>query len=470
MSQRITAKQLREERAQVIAKGRAVLDKAEAEGRDLTAEERLEYARLCGDVRRDDKGNVVNGADGKPERVIGEEERLKVRIEQLEKQEGLETDLAAPARRIEPQLDTDNRSRPAGPTEEQRSLALQAWCRSQTGLELKPEHEEACRAVGLNPRTRDLALNLRTDDYRKVRSDCRRAMAGEWEQRALSVLVPSSGGYTIPEGFQNSLEVALLQYGGIRDVATVMRTATGNDLPWPTVNDTANKGAILQENTTVTPQDMPFGAVVYHAYKYTSKLVLVPVELLEDSAFNLATTLGELLGIRIGRIQADHFTTGTGAAQPTGLITAATSGVTAAADNAVAADDLYTLKHSVDPAYRKGASWQMHDQVLLAVKKLKDGLGRYLWQASLAGSRPDTLDGDPISINQSMDSTLASGKKPFVYGLLSKYMIRDVAEVRLRRLVERYADADQEGFVMFMRGDGNLLDAGTHPVKYMVQP
>src|SRR5262249_45286397 len=113
--------------------------------------------------------------------------------------------------------------------------------------------------------------------------------------------------------------------------------------------------------------------------------------------------------------------------------------------------------------------WMFHDSILLAVKKLKDGMGRYLFQASLAGSAPDTLDGDPIHINQSMASTIATANKTMLYGTLSNYKIRDDSEVRLRRLTERYADADQIGFVLFSRHDGNLLDAGTRPVKYLQQ-
>jgi hypothetical protein len=33
------------------------------------------------------------------------------------------------------------------------------------------------------------------------------------------------------------------------------------------------------------------------------------------------------------------------------------------------------------------------------------------------------------------------------------------------RLNERYADFGQVGFIAFMRIDGNLVDAGTHPIR-----
>ena len=40
----------------------------------------------------------------------------------------------------------------------------------------------------------------------------------------------------------------------------------------------------------------------------------------------------------------------------------------------------------------------------------------------------------------------------------------------LVRMVERYADFHQVGFVAFFRGDADLLDAGTNPIKRLVLP
>jgi hypothetical protein len=37
------------------------------------------------------------------------------------------------------------------------------------------------------------------------------------------------------------------------------------------------------------------------------------------------------------------------------------------------------------------------------------------------------------------------------------------------KLEERYADLDQVGFVAFLRSDGRMLNAGTNPVKHLVQ-
>ena len=39
----------------------------------------------------------------------------------------------------------------------------------------------------------------------------------------------------------------------------------------------------------------------------------------------------------------------------------------------------------------------------------------------------------------------------------------------LSRLTERYADYNQTGFLAFQRWDGNLVDAGTNPLKFLAQ-
>jgi HK97 family phage major capsid protein len=438
----LTAKAIREQRKPVGDRIEQMRDVIHRENREFTAEERANW-----------------------ESANKEYESYRDRIEAAERAEDVADDRERPRgdrRTGRPDFD-GRRAAGDGPaaacTEELRNLALQGWCRAQMRLDITAEHEEACRAARIDPYSQELTLGLRRD-YRKARG----------EYRAMSAFSQSAGGYLVPEGFVNNLEVAMLQFNGPRQACDVMRTASGQDLPWPTSNDTSNKGALVTENVTVGTQDITVGQVMFKAYKYTSKLILVPAELLQDSAFDLPVFLGERCGERLGRIQADHFTFGTGAAQPTGIVTAATLGKTAASSTAIAADEVIQLKHSVDPAYRVGAGYMFHDNTLLTIKLLKDGVGRYLWMRGMDGMAPDTIDGDPFWINQSMASSIASGNKTALYGQMKKFKIRDVAEVRMRRLVERFADSDQEGFVAFQRCDSNLLDAGTHPIKFLQQP
>ena len=286
--------------------------------------------------------------------------------------------------------------------------------------------------------------------------------------QAQSVGTDSAGGYTVPEGFVNNLEKAMLEFGPMRQVADILRTASGNALPWPTVNDTGNAGALLAENTQDSEQDMTFGVMTLDAYKYTSKIVRVSVELLQDSAFNLGAELGSLLGERLGRIQNTHATTGTGSSQPNGIVTASALGKTAASATAITADEIIDLFHSVGRAYRGNSSFMAADSTVAAIRKLKDGDSQYLWQPGLQAGQPDRLLGVPLLVNDDMDA-IATGKKTVLFGDMSKYKMREVLGVTLVRMVERYADYHQVGFVAITRFDGDLLNAGTGPVKHLIQ-
>ena len=99
------------------------------------------------------------------------------------------------------------------------------------------------------------------------------------------------------------------------------------------------------------------------------------------------------------------------------------------------------------------------------LKKIKDSQGRPLFLPGFAMKEPDTIKGIPFKINQDMP-VLSANAKVVLYGDFKTYMIRRVAGTQVMRLTERYADFNQTAFVAFQRWDGNLLDAGTHPLKY----
>ncbi len=294
-----------------------------------------------------------------------------------------------------------------------------------------------------------------------------RALAQPRFQNALSTGNDSAGGYTVPDGFLAQLEGAMLAFGGMLDVAYSFSTTSGNDLLIPTENDTSNEGAILGENPTSQPeQDVQFGAVKLGAHTYTSKMIRVPNQLLQDSAFDLPAFLSGKLGERLARRRNRDMTVGDGSSKPWGAVTMSTAGVTAAATD-LSPDNLIELHHSVDPAYRSAARFMMNDNTLLRIKKKKDGTGRYLWQSGIAIREPDTIDGKPYTINQHM-ADVGTGTKSVLFGDFKKYYIRNVAGPLVLRLNERYAELNQTAFVAFMRTDGVLVDAGTHPLKHIV--
>ncbi len=447
----------------LITQKKALLDEAKA------IQERV-YNQQAGEWRGEDTAkfdDLTTKADAKQAEIE--------RLARLDKAERSLADLdTTDGRRSQPnQPEARGRQSIAQATALDHTMALRGWLiAGAQEAEPTDEHRSAAQRVGINLASKSLKLKLPAHALRSLMA----SDVAAWEKRApVGVASGSVGGYTVADSPMGALERALLEFGGMRQVATVIRTDSGSDLPIPTNDDTSNKGVLLAENTQVSETDPTFGQLVMQAYKYSSKAVLVSVEFLQDSSIDFNSFIGKALGERIGRIQNDHFTTGTGSAQPNGIVTAATSSsVTLAGTATVTYDDIVNLIHSVDPAYRNNARFMFHDGGLKMLRKTKvlqysgDTVGTPLWQPSMVMGQPDLLMGYPYTINQSM-TTPATSVKSILFGDLSKYIIRDSRDVTLIRLDERYADYHQVGFLAFARSDGDLLDAGTHPVKYATQ-
>jgi HK97 family phage major capsid protein len=275
-----------------------------------------------------------------------------------------------------------------------------------------------------------------------------------------------AGGYTVPEEAMRPIVEAMKLFGGMRGVSTIVPTTSGADLPIPTDNDTAVVGEIITENSVHNDGDITFGQVVLQSFLYSSKVVKVSRQLLQDSSVDLNAYIGRKLGQRIGRIQNTHFTTGDGSSKPRGAVVASTLGKTAASATAITYDETVDLMHSVDPAYQGTSRWMMNFTTLAILRKLKDTANMPVW-APMANGMPDTILGRPYVINQDMPAA-TTGLKSVLYGDFSNYHIRDAGNVILLRLEERYADALQVGFLAFLRSDGDLVDAGTNPIKHLI--
>jgi HK97 family phage major capsid protein len=454
----MTKQELIEKRARLLNEADEILKKAKDEGRyDLTADENTRWDAIHADA-----------------------DKMKAFIDKCDKQE---SNADGNGRRTDPnpteQRGNGNHGGAGRVSAEDRRDALRGWFLAGSVDGVPEPIRQAATRAGVNVESKYLHLSLpehalRADSYGPNGGlvPSQRSIE-EWEKRAQAVGSGAAGGFTVPDEAMRALEISLLAFGGMRQVATVIRSGSGAALPIPTVNDTANVGEILGENTTVNNQDLVFAQIVLDAYKYSSKQILVSVEFLQDSSIAVAETIGRLLGERIGRITNNHFTTGTGSSQPNGLVTASGAGVTGVADPPTY-DNFVDLLHSVDPAYRNNARFMMNDTTLKTVKKIKvlqysgDTTGAPLWAPGLATGQPDTILGFPYVINQSMASPGSSAKK-ILFGDLSKYLIRDVRDIMIMRLDERYAELGQVGFLAFSRHDGDLLDAGTDPVKHMAQ-
>jgi HK97 family phage major capsid protein len=281
----------------------------------------------------------------------------------------------------------------------------------------------------------------------------------------------TAGGYTVPTELADEIIKSMKAWGPMYDeeICTSVNTAGGNPIDLPTVDDTSKEAGAHTEGSDLTDdggQDVVFGQKVLNAYVFDTEFIRFSFELAQDSVFNMESLLGSLLGERLGRTANKQLTIGTGTNAPNGIVTASSLGKTAAAVAAVTYDEVIDLVHSVDPAYRQSPKvrFMYHDQTLAALRKLKDGEGRYVWSAGdVQNGVPGTLLGYRYSINQAMD-TLAAGKKTMLFGDFSKYFVRRVGSPVVGVLRERFWP--NLGIAGLIRFDGELGD--TAAVKHLI--
>lgn len=285
---------------------------------------------------------------------------------------------------------------------------------------------------------------------------------------AMSTTTNSEGGFTVAIEYMKSLEIALKLFGGMRAVASAIRTQSGAQMQFPTSDPTAEIGEIVGQNTAVTTGDTVFGNTALDVYKYSSKKIALPFELVQDAFIDLEAYVQAILAMRLGRIQNLHFTNGTGTGQPFGIVPRAALGKAGITGQTLSViyDDLVDLEHSVDPLYRvqPGVGYMMHDSSVKVIRKIKDTQGRPIfvpgYEQGNPGGAPDRLMGRSIHINQDMP-VMAANAKSILFGQLSKYVVRDVMDLTLFRMTDSaFTLNGQVGFVGFMRSGGNLIDAG----------
>lgn len=297
-----------------------------------------------------------------------------------------------------------------------------------------------------------------------------RSGATKFETRTQVAGVAAAGGYTVPTELANEIIKSMKAWGPLfdEDICTVITTASGNPMTVPTVDDTAEEAAAKAEGADVADDnsgDVEFGQKLLEAFVYATPFVKWSFELDADAIFNMEQLLGSLVGERLGRIGNRRLTSGTGNAQPNGMVTASSLGKVTAAGNGFTWDDVMDLEHSVDPAYRGSPKcrYMFHDKVLAAARKLKDGQGNYLWQkGDVQKGTPDSFNGKPYSINQHMEE-IAADKRIMVFGDFSKYFVRKVGSPVIGVLRERFWP--QVGIAGLIRFDGELGD--TAAIKHL---
>lgn len=286
-------------------------------------------------------------------------------------------------------------------------------------------------------------------------------------QNTMSTTTGSEGGNTVQTIVASRLIDLMKAYAFMRAVSDQVSTENGADMSFPTSDGTAETGEWVAQNAAAAAADPTFGTRAVNTFKAGSKVVAVPIELLQDSQIDIAGFVLNRLGQRIGRISNTGYTTGSGTGQPFGFVSVASTGKTGTTGQTLTIiyDDLVDLVDSLDVAYLQGPNepkFMMSQTMRRVVRKIKDTSGRPIWTPSydsgMTAGTPDRLLGYPVAINNDM-AVPAANAKSLAFGDFKKYLIRDAMQVTLYRFDDSaYAKNGQVGFLAWARTGGNLLD------------
>ena len=295
-----------------------------------------------------------------------------------------------------------------------------------------------------------------SDAYKKAFWNSIRGRMNYDMRNALQVGELTEGGYTVPDEFENQLIEALQEENIMRGLVHVISTSSGDrKIPLVTNYGTASW---IEEEAQIPESDVAFNQITLGAHKLATA-IRISQELLNDSAFDLASFIAHEFQRRAGAAEEEAILSGDGSHKPIGLLhdtLGAQVGVTTASATAITADELIDLQHSLKSGYRRKAAFIMNDAAIKAIRKLKDGQGQYLWQPSIREGVPDMILNTRVYMSNYMP-LVEAGNKVILYGDYSYYWLADRTGRTLQRLNELYAMTDQVGFKLTERLDGRLI-------------
>jgi len=291
-------------------------------------------------------------------------------------------------------------------------------------------------------------------------SDILRKMAmGEIRGHEFRAITGSSTGAPVPTSFYNEIVKVARLVNPLLDYATVLNTTSGENLQIPSQSGFST-ATIVGQGSTVAVSEPTFNAfVTLGAYKF-SALAQLSRELILDSGVDIIGFLAGQFGNAFGNAIGNKILNGTGTVEPTGILTTAATGVTSTAGSAgvFTADQVIDLVYSLDGSLRRLPSFAMlaNSSSIAALRKLKDGSGRYIFDVGVGQDARDLVLGVPVIETPSMPS-VGTAATPLAVGDLKSIYIRNAGGLQVDRSDDYAFQTDLSTWRATHRLDSRLI-------------
>jgi HK97 family phage major capsid protein len=262
----------------------------------------------------------------------------------------------------------------------------------------------------------------------------------------LSVGSEALGQYLVPVTTAPEIETKIKAVGQILSVMRYLNSGTGETINWPTVDDTAEKGEFILENGAVSQSNPVFGHVPLSSFQWSSKQVLVPLSLIQDTRFDLVSHLNQCFALRAARGYSSRAVTDA----TDGLLNiAGTGSLTAASPTAVDYNEALNLQSKLDLGYIMNSTYVMSFATYLAYRALKTSTGAPLWPVE--DYSKGMLHGRPFVFCQDMPSSGTTGNQYLALGDFSHWIYRAAGPMSVFRFSELFMSNLQHAFQSFQR-------------------
>ncbi|NHB77951.1 phage major capsid protein [Rhodobacter calidifons] len=266
------------------------------------------------------------------------------------------------------------------------------------------------------------------------------------EGKAMSTTIAADGGYLVDPQTADRIRSMLFATSSLRSVANVVQVEASS---FDVIVDRSEVGSGWATETAATTETAT--PIIERISIKLHELAAMPKasqRLLDDSAFDVEGWLAEKIATRFIRAEAAAFISGDGVDKPRGILDptkVANASWTwgnigyvptgAASDFATTnpADCIVNLVYALGADYRANGTFVMNSKTVGAVRKMKDGDGRFLWSDGLAAGEPSRLMGYPVLVCEDMPDVGANAF-PIAFGdFRAAYTVAERPDLRILR-------------------------------------